>query len=47
MKTSKLTYARRLIPFFLLWGLLYVCTFIVLVGWGREQSQDFWDTVAH
>jgi hypothetical protein len=37
-----LTIARRLPFAILLWPLLYVCTFLVLLGWGKNAADDFW-----
>lgn len=45
-KTSLLTIARRLPFAIILWPLLYVCTFLILLGWGKAAADNFWDCIA-
>jgi len=40
-----LTFARRLPFAIILWPLLYVCTFLILLGWGTAAADDFWDCI--
>ena len=47
MSTQRsLIFARRIIPFILLVPLLLVCTFLVLLGWGKSEAEEFWDAVS-
>lgn len=47
MNVSKLTVARRLIPWFLVnFILLPLTTFVILIGFGKDVAKEFWETAA-
>jgi hypothetical protein len=46
-RVTKLTIARRLIPWFLVnYILLPLTALLILIGFGKDQAKEFWEAVA-
>lgn len=40
-----LGFLRRLLVCIPLWPLLLVCTYLILVGFGKDAADDFWASI--